>query len=156
MTVLKYRRLSLEELEILKDDFITFLVTHGIDSEEWQRLKEQDPEKAEGWICVFSNFVLDKALTKITFIEHFDGNSLMCFKCEDERILLSVLESGQSFNTWQNMKAHVSTHPHLFQIYHSEKAYSISRNQEIYNLLQAGGLVSGPENYESIRNSLKG
>lgn len=156
MTKIKYRRLSLEELEILKDDFITFLVAHGIDSTEWERIKAEDPAKAEEWICIFSDFVLEKALSKINFIEYFDGNSLKCFKCDEEKILLAVLESAQTFESWQNMKAHVSTNPHLFHIYHSEKAYSISRNQEIFNLLRAGGLVSSSENYESIRNSLPG
>lgn len=44
---MKFERLSKSELENLKDDFVRFLATQGIDAPMWQELKENNLEKAE-------------------------------------------------------------------------------------------------------------
>lgn len=155
MTKPKYRRLTPEEMELLREDFIHFLVAHGIDSKEWIRLKEKQMEKAEGWFCLFSDFVLEKALSRVNYIEHFDGVSLKCFKFDVDRVLLVVLESHHTFDNWQDMKSHAATHPEVFSVYSSDKLYNKDRNSEIFQLLDAGGLISGPENYDAIRQSME-
>lgn len=147
----KYRRLSLEELEILKEDFIKFLIAHGIDSHEWQRLNSVSVPEAEKLIHLFSDFVLEMTLTKITYIDHFDGLSMRCFKCDEEKIFLACIESSHKFDTWESMKTHITTQPHLFRVYQADKLYKIERNLEIFGMLNTGAQISSADNYESIK-----
>jgi hypothetical protein len=49
----KYRTLKRDELKILEKDFVQFLVTNGIMANDWELLKIEEPEKAEGLIEMF-------------------------------------------------------------------------------------------------------
>jgi hypothetical protein len=46
----KYRLLTLEELKSMEKEFVDFLVLNGIPGEDWVKLKDTDPDRAEG-IC---------------------------------------------------------------------------------------------------------
>ena len=49
---MKYRILSKEELEPLKDDFIKFLSANTITGEDWVKIKAEKPEEANTlWVC---------------------------------------------------------------------------------------------------------
>ena len=47
--VTKYRRLTIEELQNLEKEFISFLVVNGIPSEDWEQIKK-DEAKSQGLI----------------------------------------------------------------------------------------------------------
>lgn len=70
---MKFERLSLAELENLKDDFIRFLASQGIDAPFWQELKESDIEKADAIIDVYSDLVYEQALSKCQYLEHISA-----------------------------------------------------------------------------------
>ena len=64
---MKYRILSKEELEPLKDDFIKFLSANTITGEDWVKIKAEKPKEANkllGMFCdlfpnMFSNYLAD-------------------------------------------------------------------------------------------------
>ncbi len=58
----KYRSLSQEELKPLEEDFIKFLAANTVAAEDWDKIKKDDPKKAEGLVEIFSDIVWDKAL----------------------------------------------------------------------------------------------
>src|SRR5690625_7148031 len=67
---MRYRRLTLEELKELESEFTTFLVTQGIPAEEWEKMKEKEPEQCQGLIDIFSDIVFEKILGKVKYLEH--------------------------------------------------------------------------------------
>ena len=63
---MKYRRLTLEELKPLENEFIDFLVVNGVIADDWEQLLANDVEK--------SNQIID------AFIQTFKPPSLQGFK----------------------------------------------------------------------------
>ena len=56
---MKYRRLTLEELEPLENEFIDFLVVNGIIADDWRHLLAHDLEKSNQIIDAFSEVVFE-------------------------------------------------------------------------------------------------
>ncbi len=62
------RRLYNEELEVLSDEFISYLILNGIDAEEWKKIKNEDVEKAELNILEFSNNYFNVMISGIEYV----------------------------------------------------------------------------------------
>ena len=62
---MNFRKLTEDELEELKDEFIQYLVANGVDADLWKQYKKDEPEKADLFVQQFSNVVLQKSLEKI-------------------------------------------------------------------------------------------
>mgnify|MGYP000377038051 CR=1 FL=1 len=65
----KYRILTLEELDLLKKDFIEFLVINGITGEDWEEIKLINPENRDKVVELFSEVVFTKILLQTNFLE---------------------------------------------------------------------------------------
>ena len=61
---MKFRVLTTEELEPLKDDFIKFLSANTITGEDWASIKKNKPEEAETLLEMFCDIVWEKSLEK--------------------------------------------------------------------------------------------
>jgi cag pathogenicity island protein 24 len=94
---MKFRMLTEAELEILKDDFIKFLVVNGIDAAEWQRIKGDEPIRAVKMLEQFSDFVLDQSLGKVEYLEYLDKGGIKVFKLDTEEIQLIGIDSDLVF-----------------------------------------------------------
>ena len=62
--MLKYRSLTQDELKSLETEFKHFLIINELHDGEWSALATNDPEKAQGFIDLFSNIVLEKVYQK--------------------------------------------------------------------------------------------
>ena len=106
---MKYRVLTEDEFEALKDEFVKFLIVQGIDAASWQKMKDLEPDLAQKYLHDFSDFVFENTLQKIGYIDFFNGNSLKLFKCASDDIQLINIESVSKFETIQDfLKAMVS------------------------------------------------
>ena len=65
---MKFRVLTTQELEPLKDDFIKFLSANTITGEDWVSIKKDKPEEAETLLAMFCDIVWEKSLEKINFL----------------------------------------------------------------------------------------
>ena len=83
---MRFRVLTTEELEPLKDDFIKFLSANTITGEDWTAIKKDKPEEAETLLAMFCDIVWEKSLDKINFLEHRDEKYLKVFSCREEKI----------------------------------------------------------------------
>ena len=52
-----FRKLTEDELEELKEEFVQYLVANGVDAELWEQLKKDEPEKSDLFVQQFSNVV---------------------------------------------------------------------------------------------------
>ena len=94
---MKYRRLTTEELAELETEFIRFLVSNTVTGDDWEKIKKEDPKKAEGLIEIFSDIVFDKTISKIEYLEMKTPKDLKIFRCNKDDIELMGLKiEGES------------------------------------------------------------
>jgi hypothetical protein len=151
---MKYAKLTKEQFEELNEEFAVFLAAQSIDVKEWTSIKEDKPELAEKELEVFSDFVWEKVLSKTNYLDHFSSNSLNLFKCGDdgiERILVKVSKEGidllktEHFNWFLD-----NSRDPTIEYLKGSKPYARERNEEIFDLIRQGSVVSNGELFEGI------
>ena len=151
---MKYAKLTKEQFEELNEEFAVFLAAQSIDANEWTQIKQDKPALAEKELEVFSDFVWEKVLSKTNYLDHFSSNSLNLFKCHDdgiERILVKVGKEGidllkqEDFNWFLDNSGHPS-----IEYLKGRKPYAKERNEEVFDLIRQGGVVSDGELFEGI------
>jgi hypothetical protein len=143
---MKYKRLTTDELQALEKEFVHFLASAQITGSDWDKMKKNELEKADELIDVFSDMVYDKVLRKIKYLEYRDAKTLNLFYCTEDKILLvgirvkenSTLDLTDSdlLNKW-NERDLASVH-----VVKSEKNYVKEREEEVFELLQNGCLIT--------------
>ncbi len=139
----KYRRLSTEELEELKDEFIKFLAANTITGPDWTRMKKEQTEKAEGLIDTFSDVVMQKVLEKIKYVEHRQPNAWWVFHCKETTIvMLHITSSEDSGIDFTNADSLEQIEDVSVSVNRAEKEYNSTREQEVFDMLQKGCVIT--------------
>jgi cag pathogenicity island protein 24 len=138
----KYRLLNQEELEILKDEFVQFLISNGIDAPKWLAIKDLDQNEAQLWISKFSDIVLQKSLEKIQYLEFRSAHRLMLFHCQKECIQLAAVTSEHTDLSDFGEKEMVASIQSDLAMFTQTKTYQPDRETEIFGMLQNGALVT--------------
>ena len=146
---MKFRRLNKEELEELEQEFVQFLVANTITGDDWVKLKDEEPEKAEGLIDVFSDIVFEKVVKNIRFLEYRTPDDIKTFQCLDEKIVLNGLRmEGQAAIDLTTdlppaeMFKQLQKDDVKLQIYTAEKAYVPNREAELFRMIEGGAKIS--------------
>lgn len=154
---MKYRRLRADELAELEGEFVRFLASNTVTAEDWQKLKAEEVEKAEKLIDMFSDIVFEQTLKKIGFLQRRSKTELQTFACLPDKIMLRGLrlqgESSLDFTRNQapeEMMAQLRTSEAQLQIYRAEKPYSKNREQELFEMMEQGCLISKGEMYQVL------
>ena len=151
---MKYAKLSKEQFEELNEEFAVFLAAQSIDVKEWTNIKNEQPELADKEMEVFSDFVWEKVLSKANYLEHFSADSINLFKCTSdaiERIVVKVNKEGINLlesNDFEWLLDN-SKDPRI-EYLKGKKAYHQERNEDIFDLIQKGSVVSDGKLYEAI------
>jgi len=151
---MKYTKLSKEQFEELNEEFAVFLAAQSIDAKEWASIKENKPDLADKEMEVFSDFVWEKVLDKANYLEHFSPDSLNLFKCDQdtiERIVVKVNKEGVNLlesNDFEWLLDN-SKDPRI-EYLKGKKGYNKERNDDIFDLIQKGSVVSDGKLYEAI------
>lgn len=152
---MKYRKLTDEELEELKEEFIQFLVSNTITADDWVKIKEEENEKAKKLIELFSDQVMDKALTNINFLEHREPKNLMLFHCGKEVIDMIGLTIDSSsvydFTNDNNNLTEIAKNDKI-SIFKKTKKYTKNREEEIFDMLNNGCLTTNEKLYKVLAN----
>lgn len=116
------RRLKNEELKQLHKEFVSYLIMNGLDSSEWDKVKDHDPNRAEQVIVDFSHQYFKVMLNGIHFATLKDGNTIHAIHCMADECTEFVLfdKEGES------------------NVAHRCQAYKESRNQFLFEKLEAG------------------
>ena len=151
---MKYTKLSKEQFEELNEEFAVFLAAQSIDAKEWTSIKVNKPDLADKEMEVFSDFVWEKVLDKANYLEHFSPDSLNLFKCDQdtiERIVVKVNKEGVNLlesNDFEWLLDN-SKDPRI-EYLKGKKGYNKERNDDIFDLIQKGSVVSDGKLYEAI------
>ena len=154
---MKYRRLRHDELHELEPEFIRFLASNTVTADEWEKVKTNQPEQAEKLIELFSDIVFQKTLENIKYLQRRSRTELQTFFCESDKIHLRGLRiEGQSAIDFtknqspQEMIQQLQSSAAELQIYRAEKAYAKSREQELFDMMENGCLISKGEMYQLL------
>ncbi|WP_035336835.1 DUF6495 family protein [Dokdonia sp. PRO95] len=149
---MKYARLTKEQLEELKPEFINFLATQSITGEEWATIKEKQPKVAEEEIDVFSDLVWEGVLTKAQYLEHISPNQMHLFLLgENNMSLIAVKINKEDIDittaegyAW--LKENLGDDDVVFMS--ASKDYSADRNADKFKLISEGAVITRGDLYK--------
>lgn len=152
---MKYRRLNTEELAALEKPFVQFLVSNTVTAADWVKIKEQEPEKALHLIDIFSDMIMEDTLKKINFLKFGTAKELYLFKCEADYIALVGLKAAENtpidFTKSIDYQI-INAYTEGVSIFQTQKQYGKLREQEIFEMMERGCLVSDSVLFEALAN----
>lgn len=155
----KYRTLTSDELKSLEKEFVDYLIVNGITADDWVRLKEQELDKAEDIITLFSDVVFEGVLRKVHYLEHRSSTDIKAFQClEDKIILMGMTAENASVDFtdrkfWEKAQQQA---PEGVQVYSTEKSYSKTRETELFEMIENGCAISDGKSFKAISLALAG
>jgi hypothetical protein len=142
---MKFRRLKAEELDSLEEDFIQFLASNTVTADDWKSMQNNDPEKADEMIDVFSDVVWEKILGNIKFMQHRFPQELRVYKFDENEasaIVLRFKSDGIDLTDNDDVQGIASGKIDLTkfspEVLHGTRPYRSNRKQEIFVLMEQG------------------
>lgn len=146
---MKYRRLRTDELEEMEKEFVTFLASNSVTSDDWEKLKGEQPAKADQLIELFSDIVFDKVLEKVEYLEYKAPKDMKTFYFGSEKAtMLGVRVEGDSRidftrdDSPEQMSGQMMMSGAKLKMYRAEKEYQKDRKLEMFDLMENGALIS--------------
>lgn len=156
---MKYTRLTKEQFEELHPEFINFLASQQIDKQEWDKIKAEQPQIAEGELDVFSDLIWEGVLSKAKYLEHYSSSHIFLFGFDDmkiQTIVIRSLQQGIDFLTKEGLQwLSDAVFTEEVEVRHGKKEFGEDRNAEVFALIQQGGILSQGDLYEQFREMLK-
>lgn len=146
---MSFRKLTEDELEELKDEFVQYLVANGVDADLWEQYKKDEPEKADLFVQQFSNVVLQKSLEKVEYLEHRTPSDLKLFHCGKDAIDLIALKSSVVDLT--NMAEFNAEEFKNIEIFKATKPYTKKREVELFELTKKGCQITSHMLYDLLK-----
>lgn len=149
--MIRFQRLSKEELEYLEPQFINFLAAQSIVAEDWQKIVQEDPNRADELIDDFSNVVYGTVMRKAQFLEKRTKHVLYSYHCHEDRFELVAFrldkDSDVDLRTdgpekYENLDAEIFT---------ADKAYEHDREDEIYAMMQLGCEITDGQMFNVLK-----
>jgi hypothetical protein len=146
---MRFRRLTNEELEALEQDFIQFLASNQITAPEWIALKEQNAEKVQQLIEIFSDIVLEKVYGNIDYLQHRSKDTVRVFHCQEDKIVMTGLKISDPDRDLTKpadiaILSDASKLQGPVKIFQMEKAYSTARADEVFVMMHKDGCQPAP------------
>lgn len=160
---MKYRRLRPDELAELEDSFIRFLAVNGYTAPDWEKVLSERPEEADARIDEFSDVVFEKVIANVRYLELKRAKYLQCFAFEEEKVRMvglvvegeTTLDLTQEDLAPERMMQLLQQSGAKLQLVSAERAYRSSREEEIFELMENGALISQEGGLFSLLDSLR-
>lgn len=140
--MVRFKRLSREELKVLEKQFVNFLAAQSILAADWVKIKDTDPSKAEKIIDDFSDLVYGSVMQSALFLERKTSHILYCYQCLGDRFVLIALEVDK--NSHVDLKAidlsklkSIASDTQM-HIYTTEKMYVKAKEDEVFAMMELG------------------
>ena len=157
--MVKFRVLTLDELQELEKEFVEFLVLNGITASDWLSLKENDPVTSVRMIELFSDVVFESILRKARFLEKRGKNYLHVFHCLPEELVLVAMETPNvddvDFTNPDFISSSMLTPPDSLQVYTTSKPYGKERELELFDMLETGCVITDDKLFKALCLALK-
>lgn len=159
--MMKYRKLDKTELEPLRDEFVNFLASNTVTAQDWENIKSEEPDKAERLIEMFSDLVFEKVLAKVRLLEIRTPHTWQFLKIMEDSVEMRGMffENVIGFDITQiesaeDIKAFFASNPDSsIKIVNAFKNFEHSREEEVFDWIKKGALISGNSAiFESLGN----
>lgn len=155
---MKYARLSKEQLEELHEEFINFLAAQQIDKAEWDLIKTHKPEVADQELDVFSDLIWEGVLSKAKYLEHYSKNYIFLFNCDEVFMQTIIIKTSENVD-FLTREGLVWLSDNLFtdkvEVQRGQKVFAGDRNQEIFEFIRQGAILSKGELFEQLTSILE-
>jgi hypothetical protein len=140
---MRFRRLSSEELFSLETEFKQFLVVHELYNEEWRLLAEKDPQKAEHFIELFSDLVLGKVYSQVSFLVHFSNTMVSFFDMRNNPLRAYHIKCPDDLSLQNEiyLQQVLIDHFNQLQFYTGEKHLVTEKADEVFELIKKGSEI---------------
>lgn len=146
----RFKRLGLEELELLEEQFIQYLASQGITGSDWAKLQKDDAAMVEQHLDAFSDLVYGSVMREAKFLEHRDQLSVSCFQLLEEKAVVVRLEVEPETSEEQVdlrdpqivkelASGHMST---KVRVYTTDKPWTRAREDEVFEMMQHGAEIT--------------
>lgn len=154
---MRYRRLTKEEFEALHEEFILFLSANTITGEDWKKIKEEDIEKADKLMDIFSDIVIDKVLQEAQYLERYAPGEYMCVHYGEKAASLMVVRTsdGGPFEDGEwpgELENRLNSGD--WELLRGTKEYSKLREQEMFELMQQNATPAEGKIFKAIMKGL--
>lgn len=152
---MKYQRLSSAELENLKEDFIRFIASQGIDADAWVKMKSENIDGAEEIIDIYSDLVYDQALSKCKYLEHISAKEFKSFQFNDDHSLMYGIKvkPGSTLNlNNDNFQSSVQQgiENNEIEVFTATKKNEKLREQEMFDWISKGAYMANEKWFNEI------
>lgn len=156
---MKYTRLTKEQFEELHTEFTNFLASQQIDKEEWEQIKADKPHVMEEELDIFSDLIWEGALKKAKYMEHYCTSHIFLFNFDEESIRTIVIKSLNSsidFMTVEGLRwLSDSVFTDEVEVKHGGRPFVKDRNEEVFEIIRQGAILSDGDLYEQFKEMLK-
>jgi len=159
---MKYRRLTIEELETLEKEFVQFLAANHITAPDWIKLKSTDSTKVEELIGIFSDIVMEQTLKKLKYLDFISPKDIKTFYCGSDTIYLMGLRMKETVShnfteltLPKDLDALLKDPESNLAVYSASKSYKDSREKELFQMLEHGCLISKEGELFKLLKTLK-
>lgn len=138
--------LSIDELGHLEEELKQFLIVNGIHGEEWAMICNEEKEKANELVGIFSDQILQMVYQKINFLEFRSQDTLVLFRFFDDHAESITVQLGPVSNldltNDLDLDKALKNELKSMQIYKASKRYPETREMEIHHLSMKGCVTS--------------
>jgi hypothetical protein len=137
---MRFRRLTTEELFALETEFKQFLIISEQYDEEWRILVKTNPEKAEEFIALFSDLVLEKVYSQLSYLVHFSDSIVSFFDVKNNPLKAYHIKRSDNLplHDEQVLEEVLEVHYDELSFYIGEKNLVKEKVDEIYDLIRKG------------------
>ena len=146
----KYRNLSNDELLALEKEFVEFLVINGIQASEWEEI--QGTKASEGILTAFSDVIFESIMRNTQFLELWEPKGIKTFQCLPEKLIMVAadLREDAELNVLEASSEELVQQFGDLRFYSTERPYSGAREQELFQMIQAGCSISDGALYKKM------
>ena len=150
-----YRRLTKQEFENMSEDFALFLAGNSIDKIEWDQIKENDREKADGLLDIFSDMVFEKALSSCKYLERISETEIHTYLFQEAQahmLTVKIKEGAQGDFVNDKLSEIFITllKEKNLEVYQGTKKYTEKRELEMFEVMERGAQFSKGDLYRSL------
>ncbi|MBK8925758.1 MAG: hypothetical protein IPM74_07570 [Crocinitomicaceae bacterium] len=143
----KYRLLTNNEQKEFEKEFVSFLVVNGIEPERWEQIKAEDQPSVDKIIELFSDVILESVLRNVKFIEIKSKRYVQAIQCLPDKMIAVALEDKGDENQKSGSE---EERENSLSLYRSEKNYALTRELEIFDMLQKGYVISNGDLFRKL------
>ncbi|MFV0539703.1 MAG: DUF6495 family protein [Aestuariibaculum sp.] len=149
---MKYSRLTKEQFEELHQEFINFLASQSITSEEWSALKINKPDVAETELDVFSDLIWEGVLNQAKYLEHFSPQHMYLFhldKTNMHAIVVNVKNENIDITTTEGYNwLRENLMDKNVEFLQADKDYTEDKNLDKFKMIEQGAVITKGDLYQ--------